>query len=70
MMHNQEQEEITIFHQFAQNCPIDRKSIEKRNDPEPDIFCTMQDGSAACFELSEIVAKATSINKGSNFLRI
>lgn len=49
--------EVRVFKKFAKVCPypIDFDSIEKREPPEPDIFCKFRDGSPIAFEMSECI---------------
>lgn len=49
--------EIYIFRKFAKLCPYstDLRSIIKKEPLEPDISCSLSDGSIIAFELTEIV---------------
>jgi len=50
--------EIRIFKKFAEElCPylINPTSIKKKDPPEPDISCSLSDGSILAFELVEII---------------
>ena len=49
--------EIYIFKKFAKLYPysIDLRSIIKKEPPEPDISCSLSDGSIIAFELTEII---------------
>jgi len=49
--------EIYIFKKFAKLCSysIDLMSIIKKEPPEPDILCSLSDGSIIAFELTEII---------------
>jgi hypothetical protein len=48
--------EVEIFQRFvaASNLPIDLRSIEKREPPEPDILCLHGEHGHVAFELVEI----------------
>lgn len=54
---HQSQRELSVFMKFARVYPngINLDSIEKRNNREPDIFCTLQDKRPMAFELTEII---------------
>jgi len=56
MTDKHEKREIGIFSSFAAVCPlkIDISSIEKRDRPDPDIFCQTSEGPRA-FEMVELV---------------
>jgi hypothetical protein len=58
----QSENELRIFKKFAEKCPypIDFKSIEKRNPPEPDIFCQLSDSTSLTFELVECIDSSLS----------
>lgn len=49
--------EIRIFKKFAELYPylINPNSIKKKDPPEPDISCSLSDGSILAFELVEII---------------
>lgn len=51
--------EIRIFKKFTELCPylINPNSIKKKDPPEPDISCSLSDGSILAFELVEIIDK-------------
>jgi len=51
--------EIRIFKKFAKLCrySINPNSIKKKDPPEPDISCSLSDGSILAFELVEIIDK-------------
>ena len=51
------QGELRVFEEFAKACPIDIElpSIEKRQPPNPDIYCRTADGAELFFELVEVV---------------
>jgi len=51
------EKEIYIFRKFAKLCPysINLDSIIKKEPPEPDILCSLPDGSIIAFELTEII---------------
>lgn len=61
-MDKQSENELRIFKQFAAQCPypIDFKSIEKRNPPEPDILCQLSNGTPLAFELVECIDNSLS----------
>lgn len=56
-MPDHSRQEVAIFEQFSEACPlrIDLGSIEKREPPEPDIYCRTEEGEELAFELVEIV---------------
>ena len=49
--------EVRIFQKFLEVCPlrIDSTSVEKRDPPEPDIYCRTEEGEELAFELVEVV---------------
>lgn len=57
MKNKSTKKEIYIFKKFAKLCPysIDLRSIIKKEPPEPDISCSLSDGSIIAFELTEII---------------
>jgi len=63
---SQGKREIKIFKKFADICPcrIYINSIKKKDPPEPDIFCKLENGLELSFELVECldnsIAKTTS----------
>lgn len=59
MKNKSTKKEIYIFKKFAKLCPysIDLRSIIKKEPPEPDISCSLSDGSIIAFELTEIIDK-------------
>jgi hypothetical protein len=63
------QVEIAIFMEFLRETalPIDSGSIEKRNPPEPDIYCSHAEEGALYFELVEMCDQniAIAISKDS-----
>lgn len=65
--------ELGLFEEFAKVCPmkIDLASIEKRQPPDPDIYCRMEDGTQLHFELVEVVDSglATAISQQSRLQR-
>ncbi|CAB1055350.1 hypothetical protein D1BOALGB6SA_83 [Olavius sp. associated proteobacterium Delta 1] len=54
---SQAKTELRIFRSFAEVCelPIDVMTIEKREPPEPDILCKINDGGTITFELTELI---------------
>lgn len=56
-MTEQAETELGVFRRFASLCPhdIQMDSIEKRQPPEPDIYCTLCGGEGLTFELVEVV---------------
>lgn len=61
-MDKQSLNELRVFEQFARTCPysINLQTIEKRNPPEPDIFCRLSDGTAIAFEMVECLDSSLS----------
>ena len=59
MKNKSTKKEINIFKKFAKLSPysINPKSIVKKEPPEPDISCSLSDGSIIAFELVEIIDK-------------
>ena len=57
MKNKSTKKEIYIFKKFAKLCSysIDLMSIIKKEPPEPDILCSLSDGSIIAFELTEII---------------
>lgn len=57
MKNKSTKKEIYIFKKFAKLCTysIDLRSIIKKEPPEPDISCSLSDGSIIAFELTEII---------------
>lgn len=47
--------EKCIFKKFAEICPLDIKSFESKDPPEPDILCELKNGENLAFELVEAV---------------
>lgn len=68
--HAKGEEEVAVFMRFlaASQLPIDRKSVEKRFPPKPDILCMHQSEGAVAFELVEMCDPrlARSIAKASD----
>jgi len=56
---SQARREIRVFKKFALNypLPIDLNSIQKKQPPEPDILCCIEDGTKIAFELVELIDK-------------
>lgn len=56
-MKNQSSNELRVFQKFASIAPIgiDLGSIQKREPPEPDIFCYSKDYGSLRFELTEAI---------------
>jgi hypothetical protein len=54
--HEKGAREVTIFEQFVKlsGMPVDPRSIEKREPPEPDILCTHVEQGCLAFELVEL----------------
>jgi len=65
-MNKNYKKEISIFKKFVRLCPysINFSSITKRQPPEPDIFCSLTDGSTISFELVEIIDKDLQKSRG------
>lgn len=57
MKNKSTKKEISIFKKFTKLCPysINLSSIIKKEPPEPDISCSLSDGSIIAFELTEII---------------
>ena len=57
MKNKSTEKEINIFKKFAKLChySINLSSIIKKEPPEPDISCSLSDGSILAFELVEII---------------
>ena len=57
MKNKSTKKEIYTFKKFAKLCPysINLSSIIKKEPPEPDISCSLSDGSTIAFELTEII---------------
>jgi len=53
---SQEQDELWVFQQAAKRIglPVIAESIAKRDPPEPDILCRLDDGTSLAVELAEI----------------
>jgi hypothetical protein len=54
------EQELSVFREFvtASSLSIISESIEKRDPPEPDIFCTLTDGNTLAVELVEIIDRS------------
>ena len=56
-MNQQARNEIRVFNKSARLCPypIHLNSITKKEPPDPDVSCTLSDGSTKAFELVECI---------------
>jgi hypothetical protein len=57
----QREDELNAFRVFLlrSRMPVVSDSIKKRDPPEPDILCRLDDGNYVAFELVEIVIRRT-----------
>ena len=70
-MDRHKQREEAVFAEFASICPlrIDLASIEKREPPQPDIFCIAEKGPVA-FEMVELVDRDQIARPEANQLEL
>lgn len=62
-------DEKSVFNMFVLACPypIQKDSIQKRQPPEPDIYCKLKDSADKYFELVECIDASLAKSSGGGF---